>query len=66
MVRKTFTLTQNQVTRLEQLAKERQLTLSDTMRRILDGELPFKVDYDKGGSQDANNDHRTKPVSIAR
>jgi len=65
MVRKTFTLTQKQAAQLEKLAKERQLTLSDTMRRILDGELPFRVDYEKEGSQDANNDHRTKPVSIA-
>lgn len=62
MVRITLTLTENQVDRLKELAKERQIKVSDTVRRILDGELSFRVDY--GGSKNAiRND--SKPVAIA-
>lgn len=63
MVRITLTLTENQVDRLKELAKERQIKVSDTVRRILDGELPFKVRYDGGSKNAIRND--SKPVAIA-
>jgi hypothetical protein len=64
MVRITVTLTELQATKLKALAKERQLKVSDTMRRILDGELPFEIEY-KGVSQDDGHTN-PKPVAIAR
>lgn len=64
MVRKTLSLTQNQVDRLEEIARKRQISVSDTMRRILDGELPFSVDYDVGGSEDVRHNDQ-KPVAVA-
>ena len=66
MIRITVTLTENQVTQLKELAKERQLKVSDTMRRILDGELPFDVNYKGGTKKDAGHtDQKSKPVAIA-
>lgn len=65
MVRITLSLTENQVDRIKKTAKDRQLSVSDVMRRILDGELPFSVHYDGESKDDRHEDHKPKPVAVA-